>query len=76
MKKIESDSNIGCFKASLTVEASFIMIIMMGVLLALFLLMFVVYHENVDFFNDKMKDFEVDSVMLFRFTQVIKSFGR
>ncbi len=64
--ELEKDNNIGCFKASLTVEASFIMVITMGVLLALFLLMFVVYHENVDFINTKMRDYEFDSVAAFR----------
>lgn len=54
------------YKASLTVEASFIMVITMGVLLALFLLMFTVYHENVDFITDKMKDVSVESVEEFR----------
>ena len=73
MKKIEDDSNIGLYKASLTVEASFIMVITMAILLALFLLMFVVYHENVDFITDKMKDYEFDSVTAFRFVQAIKT---
>ena len=54
------------YKASLTVEASFIMVITMGVLLALFLLMFIAYHENVDFITTMMKDYSVDSVQEFR----------
>lgn len=70
---IEDDSHFGCYKASLTVEASLIMIITMFVLLALFLLMFVVYHENVDFITDKMKDYEFDSVNAFRLVEALKS---
>lgn len=54
------------YKASLTVEASFIMVITMGVLLVLFLLMFIAYHENVDFITTLMKDYSVDSVQEFR----------
>lgn len=76
MKKIEDDIKLyGCYKASLTVEASFVLVITMGVLLALFLLMFVVYHENVDFITSKMKDYSFDSVTAFRFTQVLKALG-
>ena len=75
MRKIEDD-DIGCYKASLTVEASFVLVITMGVLLSLFLLMFIVYHENVDFITEKMKDYSFDSVGAFRFTQIIQSFGR
>lgn len=62
----EVEDNTGCFKASLTVEASFILVITMGVLLALFLLMFIVYHENVDFVASLMKDYSIDSVKEFR----------
>lgn len=77
MKKIEEDYNkIGCYKASLTVEASFVMVITMGILLSLFLLMFVVYHENVDFITEKMKDYSFNSVEAFRFTQIIQNIGR
>ena len=72
--KIEADNTIGLYKASLTVEASFIMVITMAILLALFLLMFVVYHENVDFITDKMKDYEFDAVAAFRLVQTIKAF--
>ena len=72
-KKPEVDDYIGLYKASLTVEASFIMVITMAILLALFLLMFVVYHENVDFFTDKMRDYEFDAVAAFRFTQALKT---
>ena len=75
MKKIEDRSDIGCFRASLTVEASFIMVITMGVLLALFLLMFTVYHENVEFITDKMKDYTFDSVTAFRFAEVVRALG-
>ena len=72
----EDDEKLkGLFKASLTVEASFIMVITMGVLLALFLLMFTVYHENVDFITDKMKDYSFDSVKAFRISQVLKALG-
>lgn len=66
------EDNIGCFKASLTVEASFIMVITMGVLLALFLLMFIVYHENVDFVASLMKDYSIDSVKEFRLFFALK----
>ncbi|HAQ52315.1 MAG TPA: hypothetical protein DCR12_06070 [Lachnospiraceae bacterium] len=77
MRNIEEDcSKMGCYKASLTVEASFIMVITMGILLSLFLIMFVVYHENVDFITDKMKDYSFNSVEAFRFTQIIQNFGR
>lgn len=75
MRKIEDD-NMGCYKASLTVEASFVLVITMGVLLALFLIMFIVYHENVDFITEKMKDYSFDSVGAFRVAQIIQSFGR
>lgn len=75
MRKKDED-NMGCYKASLTVEASFILVITMGVLLSLFLLMFIVYHENVDFITAQMKDYSFDSVGAFRFAQIIKSFGR
>lgn len=76
MNKIVDNRSEGLYKASLTVEASFIMIITMGVLLSLFLLMFVVYHENVDFITGKMKDYSFDSIEAFRFTQILKNFGR
>ncbi|MCR4610626.1 MAG: hypothetical protein K5644_01890 [Lachnospiraceae bacterium] len=76
IKISDDDEMIGCYKASLTVEASFVMIITMAVLLALFLLMFIVYQENVDFINDKMRDYSFDSVTAFRFSQVIRSFGK
>ncbi len=62
----ETEDMIGCFKASLTVEASFIMVITMGILVALFLLMFTAYHENVDFVTTMMRDYSVDSVEEFR----------
>lgn len=75
MRKIEDD-NMGCYKASLTVEASFVLVITMGVLLSLFLIMFIVYHENVDFITEKMKDYSFDSEGAFRFAQIIQSFGR
>ena len=75
MKKIEDRDDMGFFRASLTVEASFIMIIVMGVLLALFLLMFTVYHENVEFIADKMKDYTFDSVKAFRFAQALRALG-
>ncbi len=75
MRKIEDD-NMGCYKASLTVEASFVLVITMGVLLSLFLIMFIVYHENVDYITEKMKDYSFDSVGAFRFAQIIQSFGR
>ena len=62
----DTEDMIGCFKASLTVEASFIMVIIMGILVALFLLMFTAYHENVDFVTTMMRDYSVDSVEEFR----------
>lgn len=62
----DTEDMIGCFKASLTVEASFIMVITMGILVALFLLMFTAYHENVDFVTTMMRDYSVDSVEEFR----------
>ena len=65
-RRLKDTEDIGCYKASLTVEASFIMVITMGVLLALFLLMFIAYHENIDFITTMMKDYSVDSVQEFR----------
>lgn len=62
----DTEDMIGCFKASLTVEASFIMVITMGILVALFLLMFTAYHESVDFVTTMMRDYSVDSVEEFR----------
>lgn len=62
----DTEDMIGCFKASLTVEASFIMVITMGILVALFLLMFTAYHENVDLVTTMMRDYSVDSVEEFR----------
>ena len=62
----DTEDMTGCFKASLTVEASFIMVITMGILVALFLLMFTVYHENVDYITTMMRDYSVDSVKEFR----------
>lgn len=68
----DTEDMIGCFKASLTVEASFIMVITMGILVALFLLMFTAYHENVDFVTTMMRDYSVDSVEEFRAFCVFK----
>ena len=56
------------------VEASFIMVITMGVLVALFLLMFTAYHENVDFITTMMRDYSVDSVREFREICAFKQF--
>ena len=70
----DTEDMMGCFKASLTVEASFIMVIAMGILVALFLLMFTAYHENVDFITTMMRDYSVDSVEEFRAFCAFKQF--
>lgn len=70
------DKTCGCYKASLTVEASFIMVITMAVLLSLFLVMFIVYHENVDFIMDKMASYKFDSVKAFRIASSVRSLVR
>ena len=75
MSQIEKTDSIGLYKASLTVEASFIMVITMAILLALFLLMFTVYHENVDFIASKMADYNFDSVKAFRGFQTFLALG-
>ena len=48
--------------------------ITMGVLVALFLLMFTAYHENVDFITTMMRDYSVDSVREFREICAFKQF--
>ncbi len=59
-------------KASLTVEASFIFIICFSVLLMVFLVMFELYHENVDYYLSRMKEVDIDAVSRFRFVSVLK----
>lgn len=63
-------------KGSLTVEASLVMIIVFTILLALFLVMFELYHENVDYVFSTMKDYDFDAVSCFRRYESFRDIGQ